>query len=55
LEKEFKEEHRRELGRSKFINAKQSKSKAKVPFPGERLGMLKKEPCTRGPKISNFY
>jgi hypothetical protein len=34
-EKEFKDGHRGDLNRSRFLNAKQSESKAKVHFPQE--------------------
>jgi hypothetical protein len=44
-----------DLTRSSFINAKQSESKTKVLSPDGKVGRLKRELCTGGPRISNFY
>jgi hypothetical protein len=50
LEKGFKDKHRGNL--SRFINAKQSESRAKVHPPEDRVGRFKKEYCRVG--ISGF-
>jgi hypothetical protein len=43
--KGFRDGHRRDLRRSKFINVKQSARKMKVNSPDGRVGRLKKESC----------
>jgi hypothetical protein len=55
LGERIQEGHRGDLSRSRFINAKQSESKAKVHPPGERVDRLKKEHYSGGSKTSSFY
>jgi hypothetical protein len=56
LEKEFKDGHRGDLSRGRFIiNAKQSQSKAKVHPPDGRVGRIKSQHYAGGPKTSSFY
>jgi hypothetical protein len=43
-QKKFKDKHRN-LSRSRFINAQQSESKAKVDPQNEKAGSLKNEHC----------
>jgi hypothetical protein len=50
LDKELKDGHRGDLSRSRFINAKQSKSREKVHSPHGMVCSLMKECCARGPK-----
>jgi hypothetical protein len=53
-EKEFKDRHRKDLSRSRFINTMQSESKAKLCSPDETVDRLKKEHYAGSPKNSSF-